>query len=597
MIKLSDYVVEFLAQKGINDVFLVSGGGIMHLLDSVGKNKNIHYISNHHEQASATCAESYSRLTGRIGACIVTTGPGGTNAITGVAGAFLDSIPMLVISGQVKTEVIANYKKLRQLGPQEINIIDIVKPITKYAVTILNPDEIRYELEKSLYTALNGRPGPVWINIPLDIQSSEIDEKKLKSFTPSRDKKSDISKQLAQALSMLKNSKRPIIIAGNGIRLSGANELLRKLIRQMQIPILLPFGGMDLISEDEHFFVAKFGPGGQRRGNFALQNADLILSIGASLNIASIGFEYKTFAPNTRKIIINIDREELNKKTLPVKKNDLLINSDARHFLKEFLKETENVKSNFDPKWNKVLNSWKKKYPNITSSFFEDKNHVNSYVFFDVLSDLLKRNDVLTTGIGLDASSMYQSFKLKTGQRTYVNKNLGQMGWGLPGAIGACVGNGRKQTVCVTGDGDIQVNIHELGVISKNKLPIKIFVFSNGLYESIRYTQNNLFEGRLVGSDMTSGVSSPDFKLLAKAYGISYKYIGTNDQLKTRMKKVLNMKGPTLCEVKLSYYQKRAPKVSSYADENGVLHSKPLEDMAPFLPEKEIYENMHLFKK
>jgi acetolactate synthase-1/2/3 large subunit len=605
MIKLSDYLVDFLVKNDIHDIFLVSGGGMMHLLDSVGKNKKMHYISNHHEQASATAAESYARMTNHISACLVTTGPGGTNAITGVAGAFVDSIPMIVISGQVKTEVIADYTKLRQIGPQEIDIVSIAKPVTKYAVTIKDPQKIRYELEKCFYLATSGRPGPVWLDVPLDVQGTIIDEKKLTGFTPkAKITNNAVVKQFVkETINALNHSKRPVLIAGNGVRLAHAQELLREFLKVAPMPVLLPFGGMDLIGEDEHFFVGKFGPGGQRRGNFVLQNSDLILSIGANLNIASVGFEYQGFAPLAKKIVVNIDKEELKKKSLPVKKDDLLVPSDAKAFLTEFLKQTKKRKFKFSKSWYDACEQWKKNYPSVEKEFFtntstfKDKNHVNSYLFFETLSKLLKSNDVITTGIGLDASSIYQAFQFKRGQRGYVNKNFGQMGWGLPGAIGASVGNKRKPTICVTGDGDIQVNIHELGTIAINNLPIKLFVFSNGLYESIRATQNNLFDGRIVGADKTSGVSSPDFKLLAKAYGIPYETIKSNDELTKKMKKILSYKSPVLCEVNISYHQKRIPKVASYMTPDGKMHSKPLEDMFPFLPEKEVWENMHLFDK
>ncbi|CAN5145876.1 acetolactate synthase large subunit [soil metagenome] len=538
MIKLSEYVIDFLASKGIYDVFLVSGGGMMHLLDAVGKNKQMRYISNHHEQASATCAESYARITNHIAACLVTTGPGGTNAITGVAGAWLDSIPLIVISGQVKTDVIANYAKLRQLGPQELNIVQLVKPITKYAVTITNPQKIRYELEKCFYLATSGRSGPVWLDIPLDIQSAKINPTDLQSFVPpitDVDNSKLIKDFVIKTYLALKKAKRPVLIAGNGIRLAHAEELLRKFLKKYPMPVLLPFNGLDLLGEDEHFFVAKFGPGGQRRGNFVLQNADLVLSIGANLNIASIGYDYQGFAPLATKIVVNIDKEELKKKTLVINKHDLLIASDAKIFLEELLKENHIIP--IQDKWSNACKQWQKKYPTIVKDFYTDKAHVNSYVFFDTLSDLLSPTAVLTTGIGLDAVSMYQAFKVKKGQRAYVNKNLGQMGWGLPGAIGACIGNKRQPTICVTGDGDIQVNIHELGVIAHYNLPIKIFVFNNGMYESIRSTQNNLFDGRIVGADKTSGVSCPNFKQLAKAYSIPYEKITINSQISKQIKK------------------------------------------------------------
>lgn len=606
MIRLADYVMDFLVKNDVHDIFLLSGGGIMHLLDAVGRNKKLRYIANHHEQASATAAESYARMTNHLGACLVTTGPGGTNTVTGVAGAWLDSVPMIVISGQVKREVIADYRKIRQLGPQEINMTEIVRPITKYAVTIMDPLKIRYELEKCLYYATHDRPGPVWLNIPLDLQAAQIDVAKLKGFRPfsSVDKKNvSLEKQVIQTVKYLQHAQRPIIIAGYGIRLADAQKNFKELLKQVHAPVLRTFNAIDLIGEDEHFFVAGFGPGGQRRGNFALQNADLVISIGANLNIASIGFEYQNFAPHATKIIVNIDQGELEKKSLPVKKNDLIIKADAKDFLQKLVHSIPASGIAINKEWLAACLNWKKRYPSIEKEFFtssgalKDKDHVNSYIFFDRLSDMMKPGDVITTGIGLDAVSLYQAFKLKKDQRAFVNKNLGQMGWGLPGAIGACVGNKRQPTVCVTGDGDLQVNVHELATIAANKLPIKLFVFNNGMYESIRTTQNNLFQGRLVGSDQTSGVTGPNLKKLAAAYELPYTRIMKNKNITPVVRKILASPTPILCEVNVSYYQKRIPKVSSYMNKDGQMRSKPLEDMFPFLPEEEISENMHLFDK
>jgi len=594
MIRLSDYVINFLVKKGISDIFLVSGGGIMFLCDAVGRNKKIKYISNHHEQASATAAEAWARTKNHISACLVTTGPGGTNAITGVAGAWVDSIPMIVISGQVKREVIADYTKYRQIGPQEINIIPMVKPITKYAVTIIDPYKIRYELEKCFYEATIGRPGPVWIDLPLDIQSANIDEKKLYFFYPPKknENKNDLTNSVEKVIEILKKSKKPIMIAGQGIRLSGGEKVFEKLVSKLKIPVIFPINGLDLLPENNKQVLGKFGPVGTRRGNFALQNSDLVISIGASLNTASTGYDFKGFARNAKKIMVNIDQGEIKNKKITI---DFSIVSDAKKFMVEMLNQLKTIKLKENKKWLSVCQYFKDKYPSINPEYFKDKKHVNSYVFFDVLSDLLTNKDVLVTGISLDACSMYQAFKVKKGQRAFVNKNLGQMGWCLPASIGACVGNDYKRTILVTGDGSIQFNIHELETIKYYKLPIKIFIFNNDGYESIRSTQDNYFSGNYVGSNKDSGVTNPDFKLLARAHGFKYENIKNNDQLIDKIKKTLRTKGPILCEVNIAYDQKRRPRVSSFRRPDGTLESRPLENMFPFLPKEEIYNNMHMF--
>lgn len=594
MILLSDYVIQFLVQKGIKDIFLVSGGGIMYLLDSVGRNKKINYITNYHEQASATAAESYARVKNSIGACLVTTGPGSTNAITGVAGAWVDSIPMIVISGQVKQELISDYKILRQKGPQEINILPMVKPITKYAVTVTKPEKIKYELEKAFYEMSSGRPGPVWANIPLDVQGALIDEKKLLSFIIPKHKNNNdhLKDKVKNVIDLLKTSKRPLLIAGNGIRLAKAYEQFIQLINQLNIPVVLPINGLDLLDEDNRHLIGKFGPFGQRRGNFALQNSDLILSIGASLNVASTGFNLKGFAPKAKKIMVNIDEGELTKNIL---KMDLTIKADAKDFINELLFQSKKESFNFSPRWSKACQHWKEKYPNIIPQYYENKKYVNSYIFFDKLSDLLASQDVITTGIALDVCSLYQAYKIKKGQRAFVNKNFGQMGWSLPAAVGANVGNDKKRTICVTGDGSFLVNVHELGTISYYQLPVKIFIFNNQGYESIRYTQNNMFKGRLVGSDKNTGVKNPDFGFLAKTYGLPYVKINNNGEIINKVKKVLLIKGPVLCEVNIDPKQRRMPRIFSYKNPDGTIESKPLEDMWPFLPEKEMEENMNMF--
>jgi acetolactate synthase-1/2/3 large subunit len=595
MIQLSDYVIDFLVKKGLRDIFLVSGGGIMYLTDSVGRNKKIRYITNYHEQASATAAEAYARVKNSFGACLVTTGPGGTNAITGVAGAWVDSIPLIVISGQVKRELIADYSLTRQIGPQEINIIDMVKPITKYAMTIMKPEKIRYELEKCFYEATSGRPGPTWLNIPLDIQGSTIDERKLQGFVSPKQKKDKkyLKNKVGMVIDLLNKSKRPLIIAGHGIRLSGGQELLEALVKFVKIPVILPFNGLDLLSEDNEYLIGKFGPGGQRRGNFALQNSDLIISIGASLNVASTGFDYSHFGFQAKKIMVNIDRHEIETKKIKI---DLAVVGNVKEFIQELFLQLKSNRYFTEKKWLKACNYWKKNYPTLIKEYYINKQYVNSYIFFDKLSDLLGSKDILTTGIALDATGLYQAFKVKKGQRAFVNKNYGQMGWSLPAAIGANVGNGRQRTICVTGDGSLMVNVHELEIIRHYDLPIKIFIFNNRGYESIRYTQNNMFGGRLVGSDKKTGVSNPDFKFLAKAHRLPYVKINNNGEITKKIKKVLKIEGPVLCEVNIDYKQRRMPKAASFRRPDGKIESKPLEDMWPFLSKEEIKKNMSFFK-
>jgi len=595
MIRLADYVIDFLVKKGIEDIFLVSGGGIMYLLDAVGRNKKMRYISQYHEQACAMAAEAYARLRNHISACLVTTGPGSTNAVTGVAGAWVESIPMIVISGQIKRETIADYSRMRQLGLQEINIVDIVQPITKYAKTIMQPETITYELEKAFYEATAGRPGPVWINIPLDVQGAMIDETKLKHYhlTPkNQNYKKSLKKAVKETIEMLKKAKRPVLIAGFGIRLAHAEKLLKELIVKLKAPVLVSNNSLDLMSENHPLFMGRYGPAGQRKANFVLQTADLVLSIGASLNVTSTGFNFKGFAPKAKKIMVNIDQGELCRPTLKI---DFPIQADAKDFMEELLSKMKNSTFKFSHRWYEACRIWKKRYPTIVSDFFKNKKHVNSYVFMDKLSDLLTTKDVLVTGIGLDVVSFYQAFKVKKNQRAFCNKNNGNMGYCLPGSIGACVGNERKRTVLVTGDGSIQFNIQELNTIKYYKLPIKIFIFNNKGYKSIRDTQNNLFEGRLVGADEHSGVTNPDFKKLAGTYNFSYGYILNNQEIDKRIKEALRIPGPTLYEVNIAYDQVRMPRVVSYRRPDGTLESKPLEDMSPFLPTEEIYKNMHMF--
>ena len=528
-----------------------------------------------------------------IGACLVTTGPGSTNALSGVVGAWVDSIPLIVISGQVRRDLIADYKKFRQLGPQEINIIEMVQYITKYAVTVMEPERIRYELEYAYARAMEGRPGPVWLNIPLDVQAALVDESFLTGYVVGNGgKKPSLALSVNQVLKLVQEAKRPVLICGNGIHLAGAESVLEKFIQRIKIPVLLTIGGMDLLDEMAEGNLGRFGPVGQRRANFVLQNSDLVLSIGASMSVASIGFNISGFAPKAVKVMVNIDPGELGKPTfIP----DIAIQCDARDFLNIANRRLSRTKIIQRLDWIEACQNWKKNYPICVPEYYSDPSFVNSYAFIDILSDLLTCEDVVVTGNSLDISSVYQSFRVKKGQRVITNINYGAMGWDLPGAIGACIGSGHVRTILVTGDGSLQVNIHELLTIGFNKLNIKIFVLNNQGYDSIRSTQTNYFSGHFVGADSTSGVGNPDYAMLAAAYGLRYEHILNNNQVSEKVRELLDWDGPSLCELNVSPKQGRSPKTQSYRKEDGTLESRPLEDMYPFLPREEMWRNMHLF--
>ncbi len=594
MIKVSDYIVKFLVKKGIRDIFLVSGGGIMHLVDSVGKNPDMRYYCNYHEQACAHSAEVFSRVTGKIGACLVTTGPGGVNALSGVASAWVDSIPVLVISGQVRRDLIADYTKIRQMGPQEGNVLEMAKPITKYAVTLLDPQKVRYELEKIIYFATDGRPGPVWLDIPLDVSGTEVDEETLESFSaPIKEEKGGILEvQARKFLEIALESKRPLFLLGNGIHIAHAENLLKEILEKMPFPVVLPNCAKDLVAEDYPRYMGVFGTAGQRRANFAVQNADCVFFLASGINVTKAGFNYKGFAPKAKKVIVDIDEGQLHHQVI---QPDFGVQADIRDFLAELLRQIDqsNLKFTPSPKWLEACASWKKNYPIILDEFFSDKEHVNSYVFVDRLSDFLTADDVVVAGNGIDEVSYWQAFKVKPNQRTMISGNWGPMGWDLPAAVGACIGSGRR-TICLSGDGSSQWNVQELLTIKHYQLPVKIFIFNNKGYTNIRITQANFF-GRFVGADQSSGVSNPDFGHLAAAYGLAYSQISNNTEIEDGIRRVLETERPALCELNIAIEQGITPKASAFRREDGTLESRPLEDMAPFLPREEVWANMHLF--
>ena len=589
MIKVSDFIAKFIAEHKdtAKTVFMVSGGGNMHLIDSLGKNKNLEYVCNHHEQACAIAAEGYARVSNKIGIAYVTTGPGGTNAITGIYGAWVDSIPMMIISGQVKfqTTIVSQPElNLRQLGDQEVNIVDIVRPITKYTVMITDKNSIKFHLQKAVYEAKHGRPGPVWLDVPLDIQGAMVDEADLIEFEIPEEPKFDT--KIPQILDALKVAERPVIIAGNGVTLAGANEDFLKLIKILKIPVISTFARYDIVRNDHELFFGRYGTIGNRAANFVVQNSDLIIAIGARLNIRAVSYNWEFFGREAKKILVDIDQNELDKKTIAA---DIKIKSDAKVFISD-LRSALKDKLDFGA-WLEICKNYRKNYPTIEPFRQNVKEWVDSYNFFDVLSNH-KRDLVYVFGNGTACVSSYQSLRIYENQKVVVNSGCASMGYDLPAAIGACFANGKKDTICVTGEGSLQMNIQEFQTIIHNKLPIKIFVLNNAGYISIRNTQNNFFKGHKVGSDKDSGVSFPDTVKLAQAYGFEACRIENQLNLKRELEEILSKPGAIVCEIMLSSTEKMEPKLSSKIKPDGKMISKPLEDMFPFLPREEFYKNM-----
>ena len=596
MMKVSDFIAKYLADYGVRHVFMLTGGGAMHLNDSFGKEPRIQCIFNHHEQACAIAAEGYSRITGKIAVVNVTTGPGGLNTLTGVMGQWTDSVPVLYLSGQVRydtTVYSCRHLKLRQLGDQEICIVDIVKPVTKYAVVVTEPLKIKYYLQKAIYIATHGRPGPVWLDIPMNIQGAMIEEQDLTGYDENEDRqtysidklRSDVNK----LVEMLKVSERPVLIAGHGIRIAGGLSIFNKIIEKLKIPILSTFNGFDLVETENKYYIGRIGTVGDRAGNFALQNSDIVLSIGSRNNIRQISYNWETFARKAKKVVVDIDENELNKPTI---KPDLPIHADAKVFLEEFYTQ---LKAHNLPDYSKWL-VWslerKRKYPVINDKYIDDNKGVDPYYFIHILTKTMDSKYVMVAGNGSACVILFQAGIVKKGQRIFWNSGCASMGYDLPAAIGACFGNNQKETICIAGDGSLQLNIQELITVVYHKLPLKIFYLNNRGYISIKQTQSNFFGGKLVGCDEDSGVGFPDIIKVAKAYGLATGVIENHKDIDKKIKSILNNDKPTICEVKLKDDYIFAPKLSSEKKPDGKIVSKPLEDMFPFLDRDEFRKNM-----
>ena len=593
MIKLSDYVANFLVENGIQHVFMLTGGGSMHLNHSLGKHPNLEVVFNHHEQASAMAAESYARLSNRVAVVNVTTGPGGLNTLNGVFGAWTDSIPMFIISGQVRydTTIQSSGINLRQLGDQECDIVSVVKPITKYAHMLLDPMQIKYHLQKALYLAKQGRPGPVWLDIPMNVQGAMVDEEKLPGFNPQAEciPTPDISEsQIRQVLEKLSKAERPVILAGSGVRTSGAHDLFLKLIDKLGIPVTTAWNAHDVLHDDHPLYIGRPGSVGDRAGNFAVQNADLLLVLGCRLNIRQIGYNWKAFARHAFKIVVDIDALELIKPTVKV---DMPVHGNAADFMRKLVDLAPSPVCPSAQSWVAWCGERKERYPVVLPEYWKG-DKVNPYCFMQTLSEALPPEQIIVTGDGTACVTSFQAMNLKKGQRLYTNSGSASMGYDLPGAIGACVASGGKTIVCLAGDGSIQQNIQELAVLAYKKLPIKVFVLNNNGYHSIRQTQVNFFGEPLIGVGPESGLGFPDFKKIAFAYDLPYVHCPDHSSMEQAIATMLATEGPAICEVMLTLEQQFAPKLSSKRLADGRMVSKPLEDLAPFLSRKELAENM-----
>ena len=589
MIRLADYVIKFLEKKGITTVFTVSGGGSIFLCDALYKSKKIEYVSHHHEQAASFAAESYARAKKNVGCCFVTTGPGGTNTITGVTSAWIDSVPVIFVSGQVFLSQTIKQTKKRQIGVQEINIIDLVKPITKFSKMITDPNSINFYLEKAYAISKSGRPGPVFIDIPADIQNAMIDEKKIskQKFKPKKTIFS-IDSKVNRIVKILKNSKKPLIHLGHGIRLSNSEKLVKKFFNKYKIPFVVTWNADDIIAHDHKMYCGRPGAFGERGSNFIVQNCDFYLSIGTRLPFMVTGYNTKKFASRSKfKAMVDIDLHEIKKNDLKI---DLGIQSDAKFFLQKLFQKLKKYSSN--KKWLNYCSEIRKKYPIVIDKMINEKKYVNSYFFIKTLSKLAKKNDSIITDMGFSFTTSHQAFEIKDNQNFYTNSGHAPMGWGLPAAIGTYYAKKKNPNIiCLSGEGGFQMNIQELATIMHNKIPLKIFIFNNGGYLTIKQTQILGFKGRIMGADKNSGLSFPNYSEIARAHNINYKKIKNHKNLGKQISKILKSKNSVICELIMNPDEEQIPKAINRRNSSGKSIPTEFEDMYPFLPRDELSSN------
>ena len=587
MIKVSDYVFQFIESKGIKHVFMLPGGGAMHLVDSLG-NSNLKYICCQHEQAAAIAAEAYGQHTNNIGVCLTTSGPGATNAITGVTAGWIDSTPMFVISGQAKRSDLIGKTGVRQIGSQEVQIIDMVKAITKYAVQIMDPLQIRYHLERAYYEAVNGRPGPVWLSIPLDVQAAIVDENDLEGYTPKEIFSKSISEEIDRTIELLKDAKKPLILAGIGIKLADATEDFYHLIESLQIPVETTWKTIDMIGEDDPLYLGHPGAMGDRGANLVLQSADLLISIGSRLDTSITAFNEPHFGMSAKKIIVDIDFYELQR--MKVEQVEVKLACDAKQYIQELytaLKKDDEWLLKQQKEWGIWIEEGKRlreQYPVVTEEHRNKQNYVSAYYFTEMLCKYTTTEDVIVPeSSGAAGEITYQAFQPKKGQKMKNAAGLGSMGFGLPYAIGSCLANNKKRTILINGDGAFQLNIQELETLVQLQLPIKIFIWNNNGYASIRSMQNNTFDGHQVASGESSGLSMPDVCKVADAYGIRTIRIKNNEELEQKMQGIFANDEMLLCEVNISENDTVSPRTKTFVREDGTLESSRLEHMWPWV--------------
>lgn len=589
--RVADYIWKTLADKGVRHVFLVTGGGAMHLNDALGLERRIKYVCNLHEQACAMAAEGYARASGTPGVINVTTGPGGTNALTGVMGAWLDSVPMVIVSGQIKRATMITAcpnLKLRQLGDQEYNIVDAVKPMTKFAKTVMSVEEVPQVLEDAWRICQEGRPGPVWIDVPLDIQAAEmVPRAKCEVRSAEGRETGDVGREAVQIAEALKAAKRPAIIVGSGVHNAHCEELFLKVAESLNIPVLTSISGIDLIPSDHPLFFGRPGILGERPANLIMQNSDLFIVLGTRMGIRICGYAYETVARAAKKVMVDIDPNELEKPTF---RPDVKICADAGDFLRALAVELPSLGPKAE--WLDYCRRMKAKYPVILPEHRARTDYVSSYVFPEAIMRHAPDPLTVVTSNGIAYTSTFQAIPIRKGMRMFSNEACASMGYGLPAAIGAAFADAGRTVVCFEGDGSIQMNIQELQTLLNYKLPVKLFVYNNGGYLSIKTTQRAFFNGRFMGSEAGSGVILPSFEKIAAAYGLPYFRLKNNQVLDAKLPEIFATEGPALVEVMLDPFEKLGPKAASKKLPDGTMVSAPLEDMAPFLPREEFAANM-----
>jgi acetolactate synthase-1/2/3 large subunit len=589
--KLSDYVVEFIASHGVKHVFMVPGGGAMHLNDSLGRHPTLRFVCNLHEQASAVAAEAYGQYAG-LGVAMVTSGPGGTNAVTGVAGAWLESTPMLVISGQVKRADLVGDRRVRQIGFQEIDIVRVVGPITKFAVTVTEPREIRARMEEAVWSATHGRKGPAWVDIPLDVQAADIDPVALPGFVPPPEVgpgrgAAELAAQ--RTIAILGQASRPMVLVGNGVRHAGAIELFIKWVETIGIPVLATWKALDFLPDGHPLYVGRPGAVGQRAANFSQQKCDALVCLGARLDYGQTAYNHANFAPRAKRVVVDIDPREIAKLQMDI---SVAHAGDAGEFLEELLAQSAGRSFPDWAPWRSLCQSLKARYPIVLPSYRSVSEGVHNYVLVETIGRLMGPGDILVPGCsGACSEVTAQAVPNANGLRFMNTHGLGAMGFGVPGALGACLASGGRRTVCIDGDGGFPMNAQELAAISRLQLPAKFFVLRNGGYASIRATQINYFESRFVACDAASGLTLPDLEKTAESCRVRYRRIDSQDNLLADVGAVLAEPGPVVCDVLMAPDQFTQPKVSSKLQPDGKMLTMPMEDLWPFL-EREEFERV-----